>query len=148
MAAFYLSQKLADPRAYRLNRVAAWMAVDAAPPNNNGVTQINPPAAERLKFFEVQRDKGDHATLVPELEKTLARSGFWLDGQFMVVQSLRALGAEFKPAEENVIRELGAFLARLPEVLDLAFADETPFAGDQARIWIDAEVLVQGGEGR
>jgi type VI secretion system protein VasJ len=119
------------------------MVIEKAPPDNNGVTQINPPAPERRKFFEVQRDKGDFAALIPELEKTLARSPFWLDGHCEVVKALRALGPEYETAAQTVVRELNYFLQRLPEVSNLSFADETAFASDQTRLWLDAEVLRQ-----
>jgi type VI secretion system protein VasJ len=143
IAAFCIGQKLSNARAYRLGRAAAWMVIEKAPPDNNGVTQINPPAPERLRYFEVQRDKGDFGTLIPELEKTLARSPFWLDGHCEVVKSLRALGTEYETAAQTVIRELNCFLQRLPEIPNLSFADETSFAGDQTRLWLDAEVLHQ-----
>ncbi len=139
VAAFWIAQKLSDVRAYRLARIAAWLVIDNAPPANNGVTQINPPAPERLKFFESRQS--EPAALIPELEKTLARSPFWLDGHFLVVLALRQLGAEHAGAATVVISELGGFLARLPGVVDLSFADESPFAGDQTRLWLDAEVL-------
>ena len=147
VAAFWLAQKLSDSRAYRLARQSVWMVIDAAPPDNNGVTQINPPAPERLKYFEAQQEKGDAAALVAELEKTLARSPFWIDGHCQVVKSLRSLGAEYDAAVQGVIRELNNFLSRLPEVASLSFSDESPFASDQTRMWLDAEVLNQGSDG-
>ncbi|MFT5657239.1 MAG: type VI secretion system protein VasJ [Gammaproteobacteria bacterium] len=145
IANFWISQKLTDPRPYRVARVAAFMVVESAPPDNNGVTQINPPTPERLKFFEAQQGKDDFVNLIPELEKTLARSPFWLDGQFQVVKSLRALGAEYETAAQTVIRELNNFLSRLPEVIGLSFSNDLPFANDQTRMWLDAEVLGQSG---
>ncbi len=147
VAGFLLAQKLEDVRPYRLNRLAAWMTVEKAPPVNNGVTQIVPPAPERLKFFERKREQGDYAALVPELEKTLARSPFWIDGHYEVVRALRALGSGCEPAAQIVVRELKTLLARIPELQELAFADQTPFASDQTRLWLDAEVLVTAGEG-
>ena len=36
---------------------------------------------------------------------------------------------------------------RLPEVTGLSFSDETPFVGDQAKLWLDAEVLSAAGGG-
>lgn len=143
IAGFWITQKLSDARSYRVARVAAFMVVESAPPDNNGVTQINPPAPERLKFFEAQAGKGDVTSLIPELEKTLARSPFWFDGQFLVVKSLRSLGAEYEAAVQTVIRELGNFISRLPDVVGLSFSNETPFADDQTRMWFDAEVLGQ-----
>jgi type VI secretion system protein VasJ len=143
IAGFWMTQKVSDSRSYRVARVAAFMVVENAPPDNNGVTQINPPAPERLKFFEAQAGKGDVLALIPELEKTLARSPFWFDGQFLVVKSLRSLGAEYEAAVQTVIRELGNFISRLPDVVGLSFSNEAPFADDQTRMWLDAEVIGQ-----
>ncbi|MFT5399134.1 MAG: type VI secretion system protein VasJ [Gammaproteobacteria bacterium] len=145
IASFCIAQKPSDPRAYRFARVSAAMVVEAAPPANAGITQINPPAAERLKFFESLVEKGDHLALITELEKTIARSPFWLDGHFLVVKSLKALGAEFDPAAKTVVRELANLLDRMPELIQLSFSDESPFANDQTRMWLDAEVLAQAG---
>jgi len=141
VAGFWASQKLSDPRAYRLSRVAAWMVVENAPPANEGVTQVLPPAAERLKFFETKIEKSEFSAVLGELEKTIARSPFWLDGHFMVVKVLRSLGVEYEPAVQTVIRETAHFLNRLPELIDLSFSDNTPFASDQTRLWLNAEVL-------
>ena len=141
IASFWIAQKLADERPYRIARVAALMGLEKAPPDDNGVTQVDPPAPERLKFFEVQAGKGDLVTLIPGLERTLARAPFWFDGQFLVVKSLRSLGAEYESAAQAVTRELRNFISRFPEVIDFSFSDETPFANDQTRMWLDAEVL-------
>ncbi len=141
IAAFWLAQKLSDPRPYRLARQAVWLSVEKAPPDNDGVTQIAAPQAERVKFFHSKFDKGEYSELLLELEKTLARSAFWLDGHFLVVKSLRALGADYGKAAQTVVRELGCFLQRIPEVVELSFADQTPFADDATRLWINGEVL-------
>ena len=141
ISSFWITARLSDPRPYRQARVAAWMVVENVPPDNDGVTQINPPAAERLKYFESQQEKKDHASLIPELEKTLARAPFWLDGHFLVIKSLRQLGVEYDEVVQTIIRELSNFLDRLPQTMQLSFSDGTPFASDQTRMWIDAEVL-------
>ncbi len=140
ISSFWINTRLSDPRPYRQARVAAWMVVENLPPDNDGVTQINPPAPERLKFFQSQQEKKDYAGLIPELEKTLARSPFWLGGHFLVVKSLRQLGGEYDDAVQTIIRELGNFLDRLPGAVQLSFSDGTPFADDQAKMWLDAEV--------
>ncbi|MFT4606604.1 MAG: type VI secretion system protein VasJ [Urechidicola sp.] len=141
LASFWIAQKLADERPYRVARVAAFMGLEKAPSDDNGVTQVDPPAPERLKFFEVQAGKGDLVTLIPGLERTLARAPFWFDGQFLVVKSLRSLGAEYESAAQTVTRELRNFISRFPEAVNFSFSDETPFANDQTRMWLDAEVL-------
>ena len=147
VAGFWISQKLSDARPYRIARMAVFMTIERAPPDNSGVTQVNPPTPERLKFFEAQLVKGESISLIPELEKTLARSPYWFDGQFMVVKSLRSSGAEYEEAVQAVIRELGNFISRLPEVVNLSFSNKLPFANDQTRMWLEAEVLGQGSGG-
>lgn len=142
VAAFLSSQKLSDPKVYRLARVASFMVVEIAPPAKDRVTQINPPAPERLKFFETKMANKEYFEVVPELEKTLARSPFWLDGHFYVVQALRAMGGEYNKAIDSVILEVSNFLNRIPELLDLSFANQQPFASDQAKMWFQSEVLV------
>lgn len=142
IAAFWLQQKLSDPRPYRLNRQALWVSIENPPPDQEGLTQIAPPAAERIRLFETRLSNGDYAELVPELEKTLARSAFWLDGQFMLVKALRALGGEYGKAASCVMHELACFLKRLSGVVALSFSDQTPFASEQTRLWLDTEVLV------
>jgi len=147
VAAFWLQQKLSDARAYRLARQAVWMTVENAPPANEGVTQIMPPPAERLKFFEGKMENKEFSALLPELEKTLSRGAFWLDGQFMVAQILKSLGPEYEAALKTVIGELSSFVGRMPELLDMSFSDQTSFASDQTRLWIESEVLANPGEG-
>ncbi|MCK5001629.1 MAG: type VI secretion system domain-containing protein, partial [Gammaproteobacteria bacterium] len=116
-----------------------------APPANEGVTQVIPPAAERLKFFETQIEKAEYSAVLPELEKTLARAPFWIDGHNMVVNVLRAMGGEYEKAANAVIGELRHLLQRIPALLDLSFSDQTPFVGDQTKMWLESEVLSSAG---
>jgi len=145
--AFWYQNRLADPRPYRVSRLAAWLTVEVPPPANEGVTQIVAPAADRVKRFDTQISNKEYSAVLPELEQTLSRAPFWLDGQSRVVSVLRAMGGEYEAAAETVIRETRSFLERLPEVIELSFADGTPFAGDQTRMWINAEVLTGGDAG-
>ena len=142
---YWSGKKLSDARAYRIARVANWMMIEAAPPANDGVTQVMPPAADRIKYFETQIGKAEYSTVLPELEKTLARSPFWLDGQNMVVMALHAMGTEYEKAANAVIAELRHLLHRIPELSDLSFSDQTPFASDQTKMWLESEVLVSSG---
>jgi type VI secretion system protein VasJ len=144
-AAYWSANKLSDAKAYRIARVATWMTLEAAPPANEGVTQVMPPAAERLKFFETQIGKAEYSTVLPELEKTLARSPFWIDGHNMVVTVLRAMGGEYEKAANAVIAELRHLLQRIPDIMELSFSDQTPFVSDQTKMWLESEVLAESG---
>ena len=145
VSSYWSGKKLSDAKAYRAARVAGWMMIEAAPPANEGVTQVVPPAAERLKFFEAQIQKAEYSAVLPELEKTLARAPFWIDGHNMVVTVLRAMGGEYEKAANAVIAELRHLLLRIPELMDLSFSDQTPFVGDQTKMWLESEVLSSGG---
>ncbi len=146
VAAYWLDAKLSDPRPYRLSRMAAWMAVEALPPATDGVTQVNPPAADRIRHFEAQIEKSEYSAVLPELEQTLSRSPFWLDGQNKVVTVLRAMGGEYDSAAKTVIRETRSLLERVPGLQNLSFSDQTPFASDQTQMWLSTEVMT-GGDG-
>ena len=148
-AAYWIKSKLSDPRPYRLNRSLAWLLLDQAPPNTDGITQLNPPAADRLKFFDAQLLAKQYSSVIPELEQTLARAAFWLDGQRLVVNALQTMGAEYEAACHTIMTELRNLLTRIPTLVDLQFSDGTPFADDQTRMWIENELSAQtapGGE--
>jgi len=138
---YWAGKKLSDAKAYRIARVANWMLIEAAPPANEGITQVMPPAADRIKNFESQISKAEYSAVLPELEKTLARAPFWIDGQNMVVNVLRAMGGEYEKAANAVIGELRHLLHRIPEILELSFSDQTPFVADQTKMWLESEVL-------
>lgn len=144
VATFFNKAKIADPKAYRLTRIAAWLTIDQLPPNKDGITQIQGLPAERAKHFNAQYEQAQFSSLVPELEQMLSRSAFWLDGHRLVAGCLKSMGAEYAAAHETVINELRSFLGRVPGVTELKFADGTPFADDATRMWIDAEVMVAG----
>lgn len=141
---YWLGVKLSDPRPYRISRMAAWLAVEALPLAADGVTQVNPPPAERIKLFDSLIEKAEYSAVLPELEQTLSRSPFWLDGQNKVVSVLRAMGGEYDNAEKTVIRETRSFLERVPGLQELSFSDQTPFASDQTKMWLSTEVMAGG----
>ena len=138
---YWSGKKLSDARAYRVARVASWIMIEAAPPANEGGTQVMPPAADRIKFFERQIEKAEYSTVLPELEKTLLRAPFWIDGHNMVVTVLHAMGGEYEKAANAVIGELRHFLHRIPELQNLSFSDQAPFVSEQTKMWLEAEVL-------
>ena len=63
----------------------------------------------------------------------------------MVVNVLRAMGAEYENAAKAVITELRNFLQRIPEMTGLSFSDQTPFASDQTKMWLESEVMSSAG---
>ncbi len=143
LGAYWHKANPCNPRSYRLNRMAAWMLVEQPPPSSDGLTQVNPPPAERRKKAQAQLQQGQYAVLLTELEQSLARMPFWLDGHRMAAEALQALGKDYVQARETVIAETRHFLSRLPTIPQLKFSDGSPFADEQTRLWLDSEVLIQ-----
>jgi type VI secretion system protein VasJ len=133
---YWLSKDVADARAYRLGRTAGWLTVESAPAATDGQTQIPGPAPEKLKQFETQRQAGQLEALLPELESTLSKAPYWLDGQKLAADVLETLGERGAAARKTVLRELGNFNAAVPGLADLKFLGGKPFAEDSTREWI------------
>lgn len=139
-AAFIRSQKLEDPRSYRLARAGAWLLVDQLPMQQNGVTPLSavPPAI--VQKYNAYLAAQQYTALIPEVEESFSKSPFWLDAHRYTVTALESLGSGHAQARQTVINELALFLRRLPDLEKLKFSDGTPFASDQTRLWIDQEV--------
>ncbi|MDE1996138.1 MAG: type VI secretion system protein TssA [Rhizobiaceae bacterium] len=135
----------ADPRVYLCARLAIWGEIDQHPPERAGKTALPPPQANRLAEIRALRAAGNHQDLLMSAESAFFSSPFWLDAQYMVAQSMQALGAQYDKARIAVIGELALFLKRVPGLPQLSFSDGTPFAGPETISWIAAEV--EAGEG-
>ncbi len=135
LSAWWLRQRAGDPRALRLNRALLWSGIDSLPVHDaQGVTGLRGLPADRLKFFQELQAAGDTATLLGELETSLARAPFWLDGQRLAWECLQTLGAE--AASREIEWPLVLLLERLPGLEALAFHDGQPFADAQTRLWL------------
>lgn len=133
--AWWLRQRADDPRALRLNRALLWSGIDSLPAHDaQGVTGLRGLPADRLKFFQERQAAGEAATLLGELETSLARAPFWLDGQRLAWECLQSLGAE--AACREIEWPLVLLLERLPGLEALAFHDGHPFADAQTRLWL------------
>ncbi|MEH3021668.1 MAG: type VI secretion system protein TssA [Pseudomonas oryzihabitans] len=135
LSAWWLRQRSGDPRALRLNRALLWSGIDSLPAHDaQGITGLRGLPADRLKFFQERQAAGDAATLLGELETSLARAPFWLDGQRLAWECLQTLGAE--AACRELEWPLLLLLERLPGLEALAFHDGQPFADAQTRLWL------------
>jgi len=142
---YWLSKDVVDARAYRLGRTAGWLTVESAPAATDGQTQIPGPAPEKLKQFETQRQAGQLEALLPELEATLAKAPYWLDGQKLAADVLEAMGERGAAARKAVLRELANFNAAVPGLADLKFLGGKPFAESTTRDWIAEHAAAAGG---
>ena len=143
IAQYQATKNPANATAYILTRQAAWLGIEQLPPDKDGVTALREVQAGRLATLETLAKEGQHAELVREVEATIVRTPFWLDGHRMTAAALEALG--HAEARKAVIDQLAAFLGRFPRLIDLKFANQTGFADDLTRAWIQDEVLAQRG---
>ena len=140
-AAFIRSQKLEDPRSYRLTRIGAWLMIDQMPMQQNGVTQLAAVPAAVVQKYTAYVTEQKFSVLIPEVEESFSKSPFWLDAHRLTANALETFGASHAQARQTVLNELALFLRRLPELPNLKYADGTPFANEQTRLWIEQEVM-------
>lgn len=135
LSSWWLQQRAGDHRALRLNRALLWSAIDSLPAHDaQGVTGLRGLPADRLRYFQERQVAGNFALLLGELEASLARAPFWLDGQRLAWECLQALGATASCRE--IEWPLAVLLERLPGLEALAFHDGQPFADAQTRLWL------------
>ncbi len=133
---FLLQQNLADPLAYRLRRMASWVAIQALPPNADGVTRIPVPPPQLTDELAGLRDEGNWPGLIQNCEQKMSQFIFWFDLQRMVFEGLQNLGGDHREAQKEVCRQTAAIVDRLPGLERLAFDEGTPFADAQTREWL------------
>jgi type VI secretion system protein VasJ len=143
LAASLRQARASDARGYLMLRNAIWIDLERLPPNEEGVTQIPEPSAERRKQFDRLQQQGDWGNLINEVEKTLAAGSiFWLDGHRLVANALEELGPNYRDARKVIVLALAALLRRFPGLEKLRFQQGGGFADELTLAWIDAEVLV------
>lgn len=137
-----------DPMAYRLPRIAAWIAVQQSPPSNAGATSIPAPQPpDTLAKLEGRIAAQQWAGVLEETEGRIGTSVFWLDLHYFAYTALRGMGADFVPAAEAVATEVRSLVQRLPDLPSLSFAGGMPLASEATRAWITDTVLAAPGSG-
>ncbi|MGX5851227.1 type VI secretion system protein TssA [Mesorhizobium sp. PL10] len=133
-----------DPRGYLCARLAIWGQIRTSPPDNAGKSALPPPQKTRLAEIQALRSAGNHQGLLLSAEGAFVSSPFWLGAQFLVAQSMQALGADYDAACGAVVGQLCAFLKKAPRLVSLSFNDGMPFANGETLNWIASEI--QSGE--
>lgn len=140
LCSYWLKQRVSDVRALRLARTLAWLGIDTLPEHNaERVTSLRGVPGEKALHIRDLLGAGKHADALLELEAVTARAPFWLDGQRLGWECLKALKADQASREIEV--QAALFIQRLPGLETLNFHDGTPFADAQTRGWISANVM-------
>lgn len=135
---FLRNKKLTDPEAYRINRFVTWLGISQLPPATDGKTQLKPVPKDKVATCQALWAEQRWQELLPELENSLSRAPYWLDGHRWVCEALQSMQAE--DAAAAVMDGVRAFVSRFPLVVNYCFSDGTPFADEPTRQWINREV--------
>lgn len=139
---YLLVKSSRDPRAYYLNRVAAWLTVKSSPIHRgDGVTPFQIVSSEQrgkiLKFW----DNREYEALVNLCEELVPLNPYYLDLHHYSAMSLMYMGDDYKQAKEVVEYELRGFLLRFPEMTKLMFKNGEPFVGNETKEWLSNQLL-------
>ena len=137
---WWLKQKATDLKPLRLARTLLWLSIDSLPERNaEQITALRAIPADKLASYRERFGQGLYADLLADLEASIARAPFWLDGQRMAWECLSELDAEQAMREVEI--QLALFLQRMPGLDELRFHDGVPFADAETRAWISARVM-------
>ena len=136
LANYYGQVSSSDPKRFRLSRSALWDGLDKLPPVNDNKSQLPAPPADKLKKVKDLFDAGEFLDAINLAEKSAEKMPYWFEGNRYIVMSLDALGAEFSKAKKALELEITHFTSRLPKILDLQYANGTPFVDDQTKAWL------------
>jgi type VI secretion system protein VasJ len=136
LAGWLRDADLADPQAYRLNRMAAWGGIEAAPRAAHGQTLIPAPIAEVAGALERLQSAQADEDAVQFAEAQLPAFPFWLDLNRACALALARLGERFAGALAELCGATALLLRRVPELPQLTFADGRPFADGATLEWL------------
>lgn len=146
-ADFLQKEDGADPKAFRLRRLAAWLDFDRAPALEKGKLLVRGPEVELCARLRSALES-DPRGVLQEAEAALQSYPLWIDANHLSFLALRRSGAARAAACDSIRDETLAFVRRMPGLLDLAFADEVPLADPDTRSWLEAELAKVGGTPR
>ncbi len=134
---FCLESRATLPLLFRLNRQLAWTTLEQAPPAQGCTTRVPPPSDAELESFSRLQSVGEPLDIVRFCEGRLASYPFWLDLNRASHAALSRLGSEAMAGIASLALETRHFLARLPSLVELTFADGQPFADGATRSWLE-----------
>jgi type VI secretion system protein VasJ len=140
LCTWWTRQKATDIRPLRLNRALLWLGIDSVPEHNaEQITALRGLPADKIASYKERFEQGQHASLLVDVEASLARAPFWFDGQRLAWECLQAQGAE--AALKEIEMPFALFLSRVSGIVELRFHDGQPFADAETRAWISAHVM-------
>ena len=137
LVGFCLESRATLPLLFRLNRQLAWTTLEQAPPAQGYTTRLPPPSDAELEGFSRLQSAGEPLDIVRFCEGRLTSYPFWLDLNRASHAALSRLGSAAMAGAASLALETRHFLARLPSLVELTFADGQPFADGATRSWLE-----------
>jgi len=132
----------ADPRGYRLLRIALWLKLIAPPPTKpDGNTHLQPLQDRDRDQLETLLAKQQWAGLIQRSESLLPRNRYLLDLQRYSCAALEGLGEEYAAAAVALRAEVTALLVRFPSLPKLRDRSGRPLADAETERWIAERLL-------
>jgi len=103
LCGWWLKQKATDLKPLRLARTLLWLPIDCLPERNaDQITALRGIPADKLASYRERFSQGLYADLLADLEASIARAPFWLDGQRLAWECLSELDAEQATREVEI----------------------------------------------
>ena len=119
-----------------LKRFGARGALLTLPPSQGQATLIAAPPFAEIQNYEAICAANNPEGIVAFCEGRLATYPFWLDLDRQSALAYGSMGSQAMSLRAAIIDEVLSFVARLPGVEHLTFADGTPFADEATKAWI------------
>lgn len=136
LSKYWLNQRINDEKVYQLNRTLTWLTIAQLPASNDDdMTMLKPVPQARQQYFQQLKSESNHAELLIEIEESLSKSPFWIDGHLMAWESLTTL--KHYDAAQTVVDQLSLLMKKTPNIVNLKFDDGSEFASLETKVWID-----------
>ncbi|EPL05517.1 type VI secretion system protein TssA [Pseudomonas sp. CF161] len=126
-----------DPTGYLLRRFALWAHLSAAPTTRKDTLRTElmaVPAETADGYWEALKANMVDPVLLLRLEKSVTSSPYWLRGSYLAAGMARRL--EMQNVAEAIRQATERFLAKLPALAKLQFADGRPFVDGETQAWV------------
>lgn len=126
-----------QPLLIEINRFAARASILSAPPATANATALMAPPVAIADAFATISGTGNAEGIIAFCESRIPAFPFWLDLDRQAARGYSMLGEPGAPMRQAIIKNLLAFVERLPGIETLTFSDGTPFASDDTRQWLE-----------
>lgn len=126
-----------DPTGYLLRRFALWAHLSIAPSTRKDTMRTElmaVPAETAEAYWDALKANAVDPALLQRVEKSITSSPYWLRGSFLAAGIARRL--EMQNVAEAIRQSTERFVAKLPALVKLQFADGRAFVDGETQSWI------------